>query len=396
MPRIFGEPPNDFLTAYLSYTNEQESPEAFHIWIALSAIGTVLRRRVFYDYRYFKIYPNTYILLTSPAGKCKKSTAMRMGRELFLSIPGIEVTADSTSRERLIQDFSMSHKDGQSALTAHANEFGSFFSTSGMEMVVFLTDIFDCPIEWSHKTKSGGTNTIKAPYLNVLAGTTPDWLAKAMPLDTIGIGLTSRIILVYHETPRVRDPFPELSENQIALYQLLREDLAYIAANISGEYHFAGWQDKTDAYAAYTEWYKQRAYESAAYDPRMSGYFERKPVHVVKVCMLLAASRRDDLIITQQDFLDTLSLFKSIEEFMPKAFANVGRNPMASDYNDICIAIGVSPGGLSKGELLNRFKYNLRTADLEEILALLINTNAIMLVDGSYRVIIPSSHEQSE
>ena len=190
-----------WIKAYLAYTAESESPEEYHTWTAISVIAGALRRHVFFDMSYFMLYPNMFIVLVGPAGRCKKSTAMRLGRELLIQVPGMEFTSDSTTRERLIQDLSQAYKDGQSALTAYSSEFASLLTSSGMDMVVFLTDIFDCPTEWTHKTKSGGTNKIKSPFLNLEGATTPDWISKAMPLDTIGIGLTSRMIFVYQDVP---------------------------------------------------------------------------------------------------------------------------------------------------------------------------------------------------
>jgi hypothetical protein len=129
----------------------------------------------------------------------------------------------------------LAHKDGQSALTAHSSEFASFFTTSGMNMVGFMTDIFDSPDEWIHRTEAGGERKIIAPCFNVLAGTTPDWLASAMPLDTVGIGLTSRIISIYQDTPRIKPMIPKLTPAQAKLKELLHDDLIEIST-LNGQY----------------------------------------------------------------------------------------------------------------------------------------------------------------
>lgn len=211
----------NWIQGYLAYTAESESPEEFHKWTAISAIAGAMRRQSFFNYEYFLVYPNMYIILVAPAGRCKKSTAMRIGRSFLGIVPGINFTTDSVTRERLIQDLSQAKSaDGHSSMTAYSSEFASLLTSSGMDMVVFLTDIFDSPNEWSHKTKIGGTNKITAPYLNLIGATTPDWIAKAMPLDTVGIGLTSRIIFVYQDTPRIKPPFPKLSDAQKALVPL--------------------------------------------------------------------------------------------------------------------------------------------------------------------------------
>lgn len=358
MPRLL---PN-WISAYLAYTADQESPTEFHTWIALSTIAGVVRRRVYFDMGYFHLYPNLYVVLVSPAGLCKKSTAMRISRPMIASVPGVNFSVDSTSRERLIQDLSQAFSDGQSAMTAYSTEFASFLTTSGMDMVVFLTDIYDCPPEWSHRTKMGGTNTIKVPCLNVQAATTPDWLAKAMPLDTIGIGLTARVIFVYSDTPRILPPFPSLSPEQKELTKLMVEDLIAIS-NISGQYTL-----DAAAKELYEQWYLARREEFRVTDSRLTGYFERKPMHLLKIAMILNAATTDDLVITQPVLISAMDTLTQVERTMPRAFIGVGKNPLAVDIEHVLAVILVNPEGIAFGDLLGIFKHAVRKNELEEVL----------------------------
>lgn len=351
-----------WLEAYLAYTAESESPEEYHLWVGISAIAGALRRRVFFDMGYFLLYPNMYIVLVGPAGRCKKSTAMRIGRGLLSEVPGLEFTTDSVTRERLIQDLSQAFKDGQSAMTAYSSEFASLLTSSGMDMVIFLTDIFDSPTEWSHKTKAGGTNKIKSPFLNLMAATTPDWISKAMPLDTVGIGLTSRIVFVHADTPRIKPAFPTLTEAQKTLNKMLANDLTAIS-EISGEY-------KLDAEAKkmYEDWYIARVEDpNTSGDPRLSGYFERKPMHLLKLAMIVAASSRDETLIHPPDLINALALFEKVEVRMPKVFAGVGKNPINADKEEVYNALAFT-GGMTMGQLLEKFSYALRKDELAEVL----------------------------
>lgn len=240
-------------------------------------------------------------------------------------------------------------------------------------MVVFLTDIFDSPSEWAHKTKTGGTNKIKAPYLNLIGATTPDWIAKAMPLDTVGIGLTSRIVFVFQDTPRVRPAFPTLSTDQMLLHNLLVEDLVSMG-QISGEYQLT-----PEAKAMYEEWYQSRIEQpNSTGDPRLNGYYERKPIHLLKLAMIIAASFRDETVIEQQDLVTSLQLFDQVELKMTKVFANVGKNPLTVDYDDIEAAIAKSGGAASFAELMGKFKHSVRKEELAEVIDTLVAMNKIV------------------
>lgn len=372
----------NWLEAYLAYTAESRSPEEYHLWTGISSIAAVLRRNVLFDMGYFLLYPNMYIVLVGPAGRCKKSTAMRIGKSVFREIPGVDFTADSTTRERLIQDLATSHKDGQSPLTAHSSEFASLLTSSQMDMVVFLTDIFDCPLEWSHKTKTGGTQKIKAPYLNLLGATTPEWIARAMPLDTIGIGLTSRIIFVYQDTPRLKKAMPVLSPAQIQLHEMLKQDLAHIST-LHHQYKF----DK-EAEEYYEDWdMKHLMHPNETNDPRLNGYFERKPMHLLKLAMIVAASCRDDNILTIADLRHAEHLFDRIEPMMTKVFANVGKNPLAVDIEDTFATLLSDPEGCTLGELLDRFKHSVRKEELVEVLDTLLTIGKVAFIGGKYKAV---------
>lgn len=377
---------DDWLQAYLVYTAEQESPEIFHVWCGLSAIAGALGRRVFFDMGYFNVYPNLYIVLVSPAGRCKKSTAMRMARGKLGSVPNVQFTVDSTTRERLILDMAAAYKDGQSAMTAYSSEFATMLTSSGMDMVAFLTDIFDSPSEWTHKTKSGGTNKIKSPCLNLIGGTTPSWIATAMPLDTVGIGLTSRIVFVYSNTPRIKPPIPKVSQTLKDLGDILDHDINQINA-LSGQYVFDGGEDGP-AYKKYETWYQSRIMNEAQ-DDRLAGYYERKPIHLLKTCMAVAACRRDELIITMDDLNDSLMLLNGLEPDMQSVFAHVGKNPLNYDIETILADVLRQERGVSMAELMAKFKYSVRKEELIEVLDTLMLMKKLRLDNGRYYAIKP-------
>jgi hypothetical protein len=377
---------------YLAYMHSNESPEVYHKWVALSVLSGAVRRKVFFSMEGagFLLYPNLYVVLVSPPGRCKKSTAMRNGRLLLAEIPGIRLSNESVTRERLIQDLSQSFRDGHSSMTAYSTELASLMSSSKMDMVAFLTDIYDNQPEWSHASKTGGMQTIKGPYLNLLGAATPDWISRAMPLDTVGIGLTSRIIFVYEDTPRIRPAFPKMTPDQRALRESLLEDLIGIS-NLAGEYMLA-----KDAEDFYEEWYRERSQNvNPSGDDRLSGYYERKPMHMIKVAMLIAASFRDELIIMQDDVQQAMILLQEVEDKMPSAFAGIGKNPLSLDYGIIIKAIAAEPG-ISFADLMDRFKHNVRKQELSEILDTVISSNKVRVALGSKYYPTPKSDKDGD
>jgi len=59
--------------------------------------------------------------------------------------------------------------------------------------------------------------------------------------------------------------------------------------------------------AAWTEWYLKQEDNPPFQDERFAGYFERRPAHIMKLSMIVNASRSDSKTITDDD------LFRAIE-----------------------------------------------------------------------------------
>jgi hypothetical protein len=315
---------------------------------------------------------------------------MRIARGLLTEVPGVSFTTDSVTRERLILDLTQSQIDGHSSMTAFSSEFASLLASSGLDMINFLTDVYDCPSAWSHKTKAGGTNKINAPYLNLISCTTPESLSEAMPLQSVGIGFTSRVVFIYEDVPRRRPPFPKLSPEQVELKQLLVHDLVAMS-QLAGEYHFTD-----DAKASYEQWYVERIeHPNPTGDPRLNGYFARKSMHVIKIAMVVAASMRDELLITQDDLTTALQLLGNIETNIPRVFSSIGKNPLAADYDEV---FGAIKSGRAENlpKLIRQFKHSLRKEELLEVIETLVAEGRVMPADRQQYFAIANEEKSNE
>lgn len=366
---------DDWLLSYLIYTSTSPSPEIYHKWAAISAIASVLQRKVFFKINQYICYPNHYIILTGPPGM-KKSSTIRVARDVLEKVPGVNLSNDSITREKLILNMSQKMQDGMSALTVHSSEFGSFFSSSGMEMMMFLIDIYDSQTDWTHDTKMGGKNRIQAPFLNLLAGTTPDWIAKGLPVDTNGVGLTSRSLFVFSSQPRVRDFLSDDNDSFEKVGELLKKDLTSIST-ISGRYNF----DSKETYQKFNDWYRGWIENNnPGNDHTMTPYFARKDIHMIKLCMVVAASRRQDLVVTTADVETAFALLAGIEAEMPHTFAGFGTNILASPMNRMLeVIVQCDPTGISLEELTAAFRKDLRLAEIDENIQMMMRAQMIRL-----------------
>ena len=157
-------------------------------------------------------YPNMYVVLVGPSGKCRKGTAMSQGYD-FLKEMGTKMAAESTTREALIQALQQSN-DTQvdpvtnkmylhASLTIYSQELTVFLGYNNVALMSDLTDWYDCRSSWTYRTKHQGTDEIIGVYVNLIGATTPELLQTALPRDAIGGGLTARMIFVF-ETKKPR------------------------------------------------------------------------------------------------------------------------------------------------------------------------------------------------
>jgi hypothetical protein len=324
----------------LEYTRASESPTVFHFWTGVSVLAGALRRRVWRDELNFKWRPNFYIIMVAPAGIVSKSTTMNLGMDLLAKVEGIRFGPDSGSWQGLgdamaeaTEYFKYTNGTGEeqmipmSPVTVAASELGTFLRPDDEGAVSFITDVWDGRERpYSHKTKHSGKIEILGPFLNLIGATTPSWLKRNFPENLIGEGLTSRIVFVYGDRKRHLVSLPSRQIHKRDFYEMqtkLTEDLQQIAQMV-GAYEFTdevyregGWMDT---------WYdtlsKIRPIHMAS--ERYSGYLSRKQGHLVKLAIVLAASKREELSITREDLEEADAILLDSEKAMLQVFESIG------------------------------------------------------------------------
>lgn len=316
----------------------------------------------------YLLYPNLYTILVGPPG-LGKSTPMRMGRRLLLDTEDISFGPDSVTREELIRIMAKAGKDRpQSALTLHSSELSSLIDPSGIKMIQFLTDIFDGDIKFQHGTRHSGRYTVNNPILNVLAATTPSWIAEGLPATVVTHGFTGRTVFVYGDKPRYLRPFPK--EPDPKLMSDLINDLNYISF-LEGEFSWA-----PGAKNYYEKIYTEAA-RSTPKDFRLEAFHARKvKVHVLKLAMLLSIARDDSLLITAEDLKIGWDILAEVEIDMGKTFSAMGKYEHASDLERLEARI-VAEGGMTSEQIHQEFRASGDIYEIGKMLLMLISTGHV-------------------
>lgn len=323
----------DWLTAYLDYAKHTEAPVHMHFWAGVSAIAGALRRKVWIDMAYFKWYPNFYICLVAPPGIVSKSTTAGIAMNLLRRVPGIRFGPDVVTWPALVQAFaevtetfeyeSLLHV--MSALTLESSEFGNLLNPQDKEMVDLLVALWDGKQgSFKKATKHSGSDEIQNPWINLIACTTPSWIAGNFPEYMIGGGFTSRTIFVYADKKAKYVAYPGLHvpANLSAQEDALVSDLEHIATNLAGEYKLT-----PEALAWGERWYKRHySVKPANLDmDRFGGYIARKQTHIHKLAMVLAASSGDSMTIHPEHLQVADNMVTDLEPDMQFVFQRIGQ-----------------------------------------------------------------------
>jgi hypothetical protein len=352
----------NWLQGFNFYTRESECPDNYLLWAGLSAISAALQGRVYTKWGYFVYNPSLYIILVGRSG-LRKSTSIRFAKTFMRNV-GVRHASEAITKEALIQQMQRPTAGGVDSMSITVGEFASFIAPSGLRMIEFLTDIYDCDPPWEYTTKGGGTDVIENPYLTLLGGVVPDWISQEFTEAFTKLGFASRTLFIYERELRFRKAYPKVSEEMMEMSIRLTNDLEQIAG-LQGEYVWT-----RDALDWWEDWYENR-FPLESLDYRLEGYLERKPTQIVKVSMLLAAAENNDMILDIKHFEAARDLITALEPRMVEAFASVGRNPYANDMERIANDIHHA-GVLSKGELIRRNTHAMSKVMLDELLENLI------------------------
>jgi len=358
---------DNWLNAYLEYTDNSESPLAFHLWTAMGCIGAALQRKVYMRWGHTDIYPNQYVVLVGPSGRARKGEAITIGRSMVKTL-NIPMLGEDNSPEAIIKqmdDSAGAFKDEttgnmreMSSMAGFLEELSVFTGEQNKRFLAMLTNWYDSRDDWQRRTKNKGINELAGMCFNLVAATAPDWLPLILPHEAIGGGFTSRCIFIVETQKRKIISNPNLKPPDKALRDRLIHDLEIIHT-LTGEYKFT-----PETLEQYENWYVQEEKkiekgEGPVNDPAFAGYISRRATHVKKLGMIIAASQHDRRELDLDSFEVALNLMEKAEVGMQKVFAGIGKARYAEE-SEALIEFLSERKKVTKAAILRRFN---RTVD---------------------------------
>jgi len=370
---------HNWIESYLKYTESQEAPYLFHLWVALSILGAVAERNVWIDRGYWMTYPNLYVILVANSAVCKKSTAIGIGTSILKKLENPPfIFEQKITTEALIQAMSreckieMDEVIKPSSVYLVASELSTFLGTSSTNssLVAILTNLYDCPERWDYETISRGRNTLRSVCINLLAASTPEWLKASIPKDAVGGGFTSRVIFVYQDKTDRCFPFPKLTKEQKEIKDKLIKDLEHIRS-LGGEFSFSKEAEKW-----YEDWYVEHMMKMEDTDEAFVGYLSRKRELILKVAMLSCLAETDDRKIKTKDLEFANLVLKETERELPDILTLVRASSLGQNHLRVEKVIK-KLRKVSRSELLRRFSYCMSAKELDEVINTLVQSRLI-------------------
>lgn len=279
----------------------------------------------------FNLFPNMYTVLVGHTG-LGKGRSVNPAVNLLREAGTANILSDKLTVQYILEKIS---DRGQS--TAQLNMGGTtgtvsfgmdatcFISAPEIEDLLTMSDAMpslkelweakDGPFEYG--TRNKGLVKIAKPCPTLLGGCTPSQIALLFPTKTVGGGFVRRVNFVYEAEKARQIPWPVERNGNDPWRDALINDLRHIA-QLRGQYVF-------DPIAAgiFEKYYLSTNCDEFA-DEATASYENSRPIHVLKLCMALAASRSDNLVVNFVDLHRAMQMVNKVCDELKKVFRAVG------------------------------------------------------------------------
>lgn len=392
--------PQDFLTQYLRYTSDTEATATFHRWSAIVGIGAWMEKDIWMQFGAGQDYANQYVMLLGESGS-RKSAAIK-GFVRILKLAGYKtIAAEKTSKEKFFTDLAAQHqaeededsllwgdvdKSAVTPILIAADEANDFFGLNNLEFLSTLGSLWDHEGSYEIKYKTTKSDVIPNPNINILAGNTPSNFALAFPPTIIGQGFFSRILLIHGEKTRAKIAWPKSPDPEHTAY--IVGMLGEMKSRIRGQI------DPTPtARALMGQIYEQ---PDNIRDQRFTSYYNRRYTHLRKLCLVIAASKLEKEI-TESTVIQANTYLTYIQNLMPKALGEYGKNQDSGLTHSILSFIASSNRGVSLKEITKQVQNDVKNArDVQVVLEKLIMSDKVQATKAGFLPIRSSILEDGE
>lgn len=292
-------------------------------------LGAFLGRQYNFKLGHFDIYTNLYVMLIGePAAR--KSTSIKIAKKIIQLAGYDKVSADKTSPEQFLIDLAENNSESDNILDSNlwggegsgvsemyvaSDEFNNFIGINNINFISLLGDLWDWNGKpYKNKFKNGKNEEIPNPTISILGGNTAASFSRAFPPEVIEQGFFSRLLLIQSSPTGKKITFPEIPNEKDT-----KELVAHLQ-HIKNIVHGVAELSTTAKYLL------DKIYKSGITDvddPRFYTYNNRRFPHLLKLCLVVSASRGSNKL-EEQDIIYANTILTHAEHHMPKAMGEFG------------------------------------------------------------------------
>lgn len=326
-----------------------------------------------------------YVMLQGLPG-VRKSTAINIGTKLLKKVGYKKFASNRMSRQMFLEELHAINKpdldnmtfdemldlkdDAPAEISIHASEFLDFIGQGDKDYLMLITSLWDNLDEYKNPKITSKSVSVKNPTVNFIGGNTPAGLNLAFPAETIDAGTLSRFIFIHAQSNgrKILIPSRPDSKAEVAII----EHLNRIKTEVRGK------ATVTPEALEVLEFIYNEA--KAIEDPRFSYYHSRRLTHLIKLCLIVSATRISTEI-TADDVLQANTILGAAEHSMPKALGHFGRSKNSAAIHSMLEYIEEAGKPVMPKDLYSRFSADFsKEAEFTSILMDLQVSNRIVAV----------------
>jgi hypothetical protein len=236
---------------------------------------------------------------------------------------------DELASEKSQQSFTHNGQEYSfSSLLMPVAELGTLLQEYDTGQISILNDLYDCNQSYNERTRGGGELYIENPHLSMLMGTQPKFLGHVFPENAFGMGLTSRIIMVYDDRQVGLDLFGSSGQASEQAFNSLVASFKPIAG-MKGQFDAS-----PEAQAAIQDLYNTGIPPQPT-TFKLGHYTTRRLAHLLKLCMIMGAARHGLPYIALEDVENAYAVLLDVEKRMGEVFMEMANVSEAEVIKDV-------------------------------------------------------------
>jgi hypothetical protein len=360
-------PKRGMIYDYIEYTRHSEAPLAYHIFCALTVIGAVLNRRVYFNMGMYRVYPTLGVIILGPSG-IKKTSAANIAVGILQEVGLVKVYSEKLTPEALIDAM----KGDNAVGLVYAPEMTVFLNKQKYNegLVQVITRFMDCPDVWESGTIGRGKSVIRNVAISSLMCSTLDWFVRATPEDSFGGGFIARNLLIVQNSSARVEPIPDPGDGR------LRSRVTDMLSNIhtmSGEIQFSGIARKH-----YIDWYSTQHLEDVQNPEHelLATYHNRKPDHLKRIAICMHFAEHGDFTLCDRCFDNAIRLLEWTEQFLPELLKQMFKSQVGESHEQVLRLI-TAHTPLPHSDLVRKMSGKMSAGDLKGIVQSLKEANLV-------------------